>query len=157
MLRAVHELPCNQIKIVEINVWKILPGFVALRNRVDDELLVDSIKVGRAMAATTGYLEGDRFPTLAGTRGIVQPRWDALHPVKCRSPYELYKLDRNYHVMAMKSSIDYGGEAFVKHHRGVDRDAAKQVGRLIGPNVARSTGRVQGNLEEEVDLPTRVY
>lgn len=93
MLRAVHEIAMQSEQIVEINVEDPAPGFVALRNRVDYELLVDSIKSDEPWLPHR-YLESDSFPTLqeqdrnrAATLGRITPR-------QVQIAYELYKLDQ---------------------------------------------------------------
>jgi GNAT superfamily N-acetyltransferase len=116
MLRAVHEIAMQSDQIVEINVEDPAPGFVALRNRVDYELLVDSIKSDEPWLPPR-YLEGDRFPTLqeqdrnrAATLGRITPR-------QVQIAYELYKLDqlplngdeKQYRLMVKKRLL--------KHHR----------------------------------------
>ena len=91
MIRAVHDICKESEEIVEINVEDPAPGFVALRNRVDYELLVESLESDEPWLSPN-FLQNDGFPTLqekdmnrAASVGCITPR-------QVQIAYELYKL-----------------------------------------------------------------
>lgn len=109
MIRTVHELAKESDDIVEINVEDPAPGFVALRNRVDYEMLAESVESEEPWLPSH-YLEEGCFSTLreidisrAASLGCITPR-------QLQIAYELYKLqgipqgadDKEFRLMVKK-------------------------------------------------------
>ena len=157
MLRAVHEIAMQSEQIVEINVEDPAPGFVALRNRVDYELLVDSIKSDEPWLPPT-YLERASFPTLqehdrnrAATLGRITPR-------QVQIAYELYKLDqlppgddeKQYRLMVKKRLLKL-------HRERLSMCKTKEERQILLAEIWREVLKgVQSNLEKEVDWPSGI-
>jgi histone acetyltransferase 1 len=109
LVRTVHELANESDDIVEINVEDPAPGFVALRNRVDYEMLVESVESENPWLPSH-YLQAGCFSTLreidisrAASLGCITPR-------QVQIAYELYKLqeipqgadDKEFRLMVKK-------------------------------------------------------
>lgn len=91
MIRAVHDMAQESDDIVEINVEDPAPGFIALRNRIDFELLVESLETDQPWLPPK-YLNQNDFPTLVDKDITPAATMGRLTTKQVQIAYELYKL-----------------------------------------------------------------
>mmetsp|Transcript_14450 Transcript_14450/g.23905 ORF Transcript_14450/g.23905 Transcript_14450/m.23905 type:complete len:464 (+) Transcript_14450:57-1448(+) len=91
MLRAVHDMAEESDDIVEINVEDPAPGFIALRNRVDYELLAESLETDEPWLPPK-YLKKTGFPTLADKDTTLAATMGRITTKQVQIAYELFKL-----------------------------------------------------------------
>jgi histone acetyltransferase 1 len=91
MLRTVHDVAKESDDIVEINVEDPAPGFIALRNLVDYELLLESLDSEEPWL-TSKYLKRNDFPTLADKDATAAATLGRITKQQAQIAYEVYKL-----------------------------------------------------------------
>ena len=117
LIRTVHDLAKESDDIVEINVEDPAPGFVALRNRVDYEMLSESVKSEEPWLPAH-YLKPGCFSTLRETDLNRAASLGCITPRQVQVAYELYKVheipqgddESEFRLMVKKRLLKTHGE-----------------------------------------------
>lgn len=121
MLRAVYDIAQNryasvlgsksQDEIVEINVEVPAPAFVALRNRLDFEILKENVtsngnENNENLWLPRKYFTGDTFDKLLDSDAVQAAAYAKITPSQIQIAYELLKLESLQSQIKKKSSSD---------------------------------------------------